>query len=608
MLNCQTGGGPVCAEATRPRAFRYPLPPDLPGLRLFAVMLLGGYFLLIMHIPLWNNGGYGMALPQNLLAWLVAWSLVAGVSLRMPEALPLRLTPAWGYAVAGAGLMTLPVLWAPDADWLEYGIPRLLGLWSGVFFLLALLQLRLQPRHISWLTGFIAVAAATEAGIVLTGLFYPTLLSPVSQGFLSRYGRVGAGVFQQANVTASFLSTGLVLQLMLLGIKEKRGQSGYMPRVWPALLAVSVVLTCCALVLLQSRIGWLGGVLGVGAIQALFSVRKYTGMTTRTRRLALAGLPLLGCVSGTLLLNISLSSALAAHDASNVQRWLTLRETLAMIVQHPWKGWGIGSYESQFQLRMAGQVPNTSLEMMNHPHNELLFVWSEGGVSALAGLGLFIVAGVRLLRRATTVWHWGALLAMLPVLLHTQVEFPLYYSVAHFLVLLILFASADHECLSADQDKCSRVRAGMRFYTRRAGQFLVALLAVYSIGIMVQSLRVGGVLAHFEAVQLHHPDQIRSLHVPWLLQPRYRHDLSLLRLIDFETVPDPDALRLFVQENARWLATHADADMYANQILVLHYLGDTPAEHDWKAQANKMFPYDDRFSDVSPARKSGSQK
>jgi hypothetical protein len=170
MLVNKTGSRPDCAGNF------------LPSARIGVLVLLVGWLLIVMHLTPYNHGGYGLDLPQNLLAWMIAWSVTGWVSVCLPAALPLRVTPAWWTVVAGAGLMTLPVLWAPSADWPEAGLPRLLGLCSGVLFLLALLQCRLKPRHITCLMAVIATAAATEAVVVILGLFYPSVLSSLSQG------------------------------------------------------------------------------------------------------------------------------------------------------------------------------------------------------------------------------------------------------------------------------------------------------------------------------------------------------------------------------------------------------------------------------------------
>ena len=96
-------------------------------------------------------------------------------------------------------------------------------------------------------------------------------------------------------------------------------------------------------------------------------------------------LPLFGGLAGILLLDTSLSASLSEHDGSNTQRWTVLKYTAEMIMQPPWRGWGMGMFKGEFQRFMASLPQNPSHEIMGHPHNEVLYQWFEGGVVALAG-------------------------------------------------------------------------------------------------------------------------------------------------------------------------------------------------------------------------------
>lgn len=128
-----------------------------------------------------------------------------------------------------------------------------------------------------------------------------------------------------------------------------------------------------------------------------------------------------------------------------------------MIAAHPLSGWGYGSFEYAFQHFRIELVPPTRvLEIARHPHNELLYWWVEGGLVALLGISLLILGGGRLLlqvfrhdRRAFSTGAANAgetsalCLALLPMLIHTQLEYPFYLSAMHWMVFLLLLAMAD---------------------------------------------------------------------------------------------------------------------------------------------------------------------
>ncbi|MFQ9621647.1 MAG: Wzy polymerase domain-containing protein [Enterobacteriaceae bacterium] len=82
---------------------------------------------------------------------------------------------------------------------------------------------------------------------------------------------------------------------------------------------------------------------------------------------------------------------------------------------------------------MSRRVPG-----LTYPHNDLLFWWVEGGAVALLGLLVLGVSGFWLLLRRPGVRQLALLACLMPILLHTQLEYPLYQSPVHWLLVLIL--------------------------------------------------------------------------------------------------------------------------------------------------------------------------
>lgn len=101
---------------------------------------------------------------------------------------------------------------------------------------------------------------------------------------------------------------------------------------------------------------------------------------------------------------------------------------------------------------MADSVPPLSRRVpgLTYPHNDLLFWWVEGGAVALLGLLVMGVSGFWLLLRRPGVRQLALLACLMPILLHTQLEYPLYQSPVHWLLVLILVNLADR-CPSGEQ-------------------------------------------------------------------------------------------------------------------------------------------------------------
>ena len=548
--------------------------------RFLIIPLFSLYWLVLLHIPWPNSGDYGMNLPMNLLSWWII-SLLGLITWLFLGTKTVRITPTCLMLLAGAVLFTLPALWSPR-DALPIALPRLVGIWGGVFAYLTFLQQPIREKETVALFYLLAAAAVIECVLSLAGFYCPQYLPFPLNSLAEKYSGYASGIFQQRNVTASFLATGLGALLYLLADARRGLYQPRAERVRFMMMCVAIMMLTATLVLLNSRIGWIGGLTAMGCASLLFGHSRFRYRTTRWRRALILLLPLSGGLLGTLMLHQPIVDSLM-HESSNHQRWLTVEYTLRMISHHPWQGWGLGMFEPAFQHFMAA-LPgdNPSREMMQHPHNETLFIWAEGGVLALEG-GLCLLWGwIMLCRRRKSLWQWAALLTTLPILLHTQVEFPLYYSVAHYFAILILMASADGQ-LRAMQVRTSRLRLPL------------ALAALYGVVLSVQLFSTSIVLGNFETGRLASPERITPLHVPGLMQMRYQRDLSQLHLWHFNQAGDINELETYARENGDWIKLHMEGDAWNDQVNILFYLHRQAEAEKLKQRAHRLMPWDDRF-------------
>ncbi|MHA2898145.1 O-antigen ligase family protein [Enterobacter sp. H2G27] len=522
-----------------------------------------------------------MNLPMNLLSWSVI-SLLGMMVWLFLRVKTVRITTTGLLMLVSAALFTIPALWSSH-DALPIALPRLVGIWGGFFAYLTLLQQPLHEKETVALFYLLAAAAVIECALSLAGLFCPKYLPFPLNSLAEKYAGYAPGIFQQVNVTASFLATGLAVLLYLLADVRRGFYRPVAERVRFMVICVTIMILTATLVMFHSRIGLIGGITAMGCSSVLFSQSRFRHRTTRMRRALILTLPLLGGLLGTLMIHQSVIVSLL-HESSNRQRWLTLEYTLRMICLHPWQGWGLGMFESAFQHYMAA-LPggNPSREMMQHPHNETLFIWAEGGVLALAG-GLCLLWGwIVLCRRRKNIWQWSALLATFPILFHTQVEFPLYYSVAHFFALLLLMAASEGNAPAL---------------TLRPTLFRLPLVAValYGVVLSIQLFCASITLGNFETARLADPHIITRLHVPWLMQMRYQRDITLLHLADFNEHGDLVELEKYAQSNGQWITLHMEEDAYNDQINILYFLQRRADAENLKSEAHRLMPWDDRFN------------
>ena len=552
------------------------------------LLFIGVYLLALLPWVIPNGGGTdGVNLPWVMTGWLCAGLLMATVWAALGRSgRPLRLTPSlWGF-VAGSVLLTVPFLLSPSRDWQLNAWPAVAGLWGGVLLYVTLLQARLTRRQGQVLALCLALAAGLQALYALLQLlFSPVDWLPAWSNEVTACHAISVGVFQQRNLTASFIATGLAVSLWLRA--DIRAHWARHEGLRRALLAAILLLCSAALMMLKSRIGVLSGSLVM--VMALW----------RWCRQGVAALwlwPLLGTMSGLLLSAWLPPGDTLTHDMSDTQRLFTLHWSLVMLAQHPWRGWGAGGFEYAFQHFLAAHTPPvvTGHGVMSHPHNEILFQAVEGGALALAGLALWLVTALRLL------WRRGrdggtALLVMLPVLLHTQTEFPVYQSVVHWFILVVVLALCDGRPERRSRRRVWRAPLAARRVTAItlcAGGLTMALLS----GVALHNQQV---LTAFERHPSAGDTRFMHLPLPWLAPYRLMSDRAEWLLLQAQN-GRLDALPAYLALTERYLQVHTDADMYDNRIRVARFLGLTAlATHDHRLAA-LLFPFDPRFNAVLP--------
>ena len=268
--------------------------------QLFLYFLLSFYWLVLIHIPWPNSGDYGMNLPMNLLSWaaILLQALIVWLSLQADK---IRLTPTFLCLLLSAIAFTLPVFWSPDQG-LAIALPRLTGIWGGVFTYLTLLQYPPREKEIVALSYMIAAAACIETVYSLMGFWCPQWLPFPLNALAENYSGGAPGIFQQRNVTATFLATGLSLLLVLMADRQRTLKSFRAETARRFAICFAIILISATLVLCRSRIGWLGGLCGIACASLLFCQQCWRDRTTACQRLAIIFLPFIGGLLGSVLL------------------------------------------------------------------------------------------------------------------------------------------------------------------------------------------------------------------------------------------------------------------------------------------------------------------
>ncbi len=259
-------------------------------------------------------------------------------------------------------------------------------------------------------------------------------------------------------------------------------------------------------------------------------------------------------------------------EGSNTQRWLILKATLAMIKEHPLSGWGYGSYEFAAERTALHVFHHTfgSNRSVAHAHNEFLYEWAEGGLLAVAGMVALISGYFLLLRRAPrnrkAVWGMA-----LPIAFHLMVEYPLYLSVPHWLLLLMI----------------CRIATPERFYTyhlnrKVSGCFIPSIATIGAI-FLLTGFQTGLVLTRFERQGMVDFTSASRLINPWIEWERWQFDQHTALLVKFNHTHNQKLLRDYAAWAMKYLEHRNDIRVYQNLVLINKY-APLPARTVWLKQ------------------------
>ena len=524
------------------------------------LLLLG-----LLYIP--GPGGSGVELPYNLsfIAWLGVLSLI--LVWRIQHWTPPQRQPL---LTAGAVLLLLP--WLIQA----HG-------YTGVWVLLAafiiwqvLLRLPFSASRKRCVVKMVFVLALAQAFICLIQAFCPSLAARLYEfDWLHNHGRP-YGIFQQVNLLASFVASGVGCGVWLLfSTRRRRYIAGYL---------TGLGLLVFVLALNQSRAGAIGAALITLVLAGLIS------RNAPRRTVLLFAICTLAVFAGiwitqhvTVMVNGEPYLMARDYDHSNHERWYILTTTWQMIMQHPWAGWGYGNFEYAFsRYVLAHPTPGNSYStVITHPHNEVLYAWFQGGIVALGGMALLFAGWMKMLNSGFKTQRITGMygLLIIPLLVHLNLEYPFYQSFVHLGLFLFLLRLGVVERHSLAEPR--PVRAWPRLLAGVCGVCLVAF--------SVTGLYANHQLTRLERAQF----AAFPTPAPWyfaLQGERAEFDGKIASLMNYNRNPDPNTLAEFMVWAMRWSARHNDKNIWRSMITIEQLRGNTANVAAMTQQYQQLFP------------------
>lgn len=426
--------------------------------------------------------------------------------------------------------IALAVLLQESDHALVSGVFRFLNLGFIFILWLVLNQVpQLRNQQITLLTG-IVLFAVLQSVLSILQVIFPTWLHSLLEFKFDPSAIRPYGIFQQVNVLASFL--GFVLALSIIFIISA-------PQVRIKIIKIIFVI-------------FLGAVIAsVVRYQISLGTREYTG--------------------------------------SNTLRFELWLHSVEMILAKPFSGWGFGSFEHEFaRIRMDAHAYKNSFDVV-HPHNEILYYWIEGGMLAFTGLMAILISWFlpfwKLRKNVERQLLWSL---TLPVVLHTMLEFPLYQSLPHLWLLLLL----GHLALRSSEDNATPCvcKEKRRHFSLRL------TLAMLTLGVSVfffSGLQTNALLTQAERGQfLSYPSR-DQLWNPWIQGERYEFGEMVHCLMRYNQTRDERLLARFVQQSSLWLERHNDLNVFRNAVMIEWHLRHYQRSRRLLRQALTLYPADE---------------
>lgn len=524
----------------------------------------------------------------------------------LAQAKNLTTTPTIYVMAAGGVLLVLPLIY-PPGFWLSEATHRIVGLGIGLLYLFSCLQLRFDRRTLLWTINILLLFFVIQAFIALQQLFIP------GSAWVPLYGKRIYGTFFQPNVLASFIATGLALALMLFLLPAFSLVRAEYERLRLTGLAIILVVFSALLVWGQSRAGWLGGIMVLLLCIGRFGRVYPTGSALACAAIFSGVLIGLGGLwfGGETIMSIS-------HEQSNQARWTMLRDTLSMIAEKPLLGWGYGSFEYTFQHFRINQVPPTKVtEIARHPHNEILLWVVEGGVAALIGWAFILFGAFRVVykgriqdREAFAAGSPQAglptalCIALVPIAIHFQLEYPFYQSALHYFVFILLFAMADRLSHGSDARPERASHISPLIATLLSS---MALAAAVATGFALKSKRA---ITQTEVYAMEDITPLKTLPAlsRWLFHERIIFDEQVNALLTYNRTHDEQLLEQYRQWAQDYLNRRIDKNVYASLISILRHQGQLASAEHYRCDAARFFPRELTFMNTFPSRNIKEEK
>lgn len=545
------------------------------------------YFLVGMHIVLDTPGGTGLYLSYNVIAWLITVILISLGLWKITINKKVFFSKMLLFAFMGFLFLLIPFFY--NFEFTDHAIPRILALAGGLLLLLSFYQFNFTKREKEQFLWLVLAAVAIEALIGVAQFFL------FEEGFWGGY-KLGIsrphGVFLQPNVMASFMATGLTIALFLSS-KNNHPQHthsfNFLSLLQKTLLYIVLFTSSFLLLLLQSRTGY------VGVLVAFTLIAPYLYSKNRKK-----------LIINLMVIFMGVFTALACFEKDNLpKRDDSIYQTVGardvifevsadMVITKPLTGYGYGHFERSF-LEHFNQYAKTNpdvgktIERLSHPHNEVLYWSVEGGIFAILAFSIFTFAYIRQWLKIPRPKAFALLALAFPVLLHSQLEFPFYSSVSHFIIFLILLWFTDTSQRTQHKAELLNIKCNKAFLIR----FLAILFPMLFIPFLVTSLHTSHIMVEYESSKNSSVIKLTEIVNPIVWRNRLDSAIYSQMLVSGIANQDRNKLQKYVDWGLIRIRHKPRVSLYKNILLAMRVIGDKKNYDRLLKEAKRIYPQQD---------------
>ncbi len=519
--------------------------------------VLALYLVIGMHIVLPTPGGAGLYLAPNIIGWCFISLLITIGGVCAYKKRFILVHDTFKYLVVGFLFLLIPFTVNNDLSYLA--IPRILAILGILVLFFALFQCDFNCKLRKKIIVILLLGVVIEVTLGLVQFYLLLLFNIDILGYTPLFGKP-YGSFTQNNVMASFLATGVALSLFIQA-KNLSHKSVLIKM----LTGYTLFGTAVLLVLLQSKTGVLATLI---VILLFIPPLKEDKSSLKFSSVAV----LFGIIIGVLS-QIQLKLPVKDNIASDQGVRSTIYAvSFDMFKDQPLTGYGYGNFERayrEYHLHAMQGNPELDppLEDLGHPHNELLYWGVEGGISALFGLALFLVAIVKLVSRHTEIiknrMMYFALIA--PLLLHSQLEYPFSHSIVHLVYLIILLWFISDVSEKTD---------GINKYTvtTKVLPFSAAMISILVIPFMLSTLHTSYLMEEFKKSNYQSTKFITEIINPIAWQQYYELVIYTQGLRNGYKNQDANALKRYIDWGTEYVSHTPRRGIYQNMLNAIETL------------------------------------